>query len=199
MVSPGFAAFIASFKVSYFSSPIFAACFTSPVVSLSLPPSLPPSPLEVALPSPFSVSPPPTVGVKVSPLPFCSSPEGVGVPSVPEGGGSLGILSAVLRCAYWFVFFVVACSAPIGRAARLFCSRRGIRLLRAFAPDTILCEYPNRRQGKRHRKCQCPSEKLLAFAFLCHKNPPFPVCGFRNRETICISVAGCPAANPLAV
>ena len=63
-----------------------AACFTSPVVSLSLPPSLPPSPLEVALPSPFSVSPPPTVGVKVSPLPFCSSPEGVEVPSVPEVG-----------------------------------------------------------------------------------------------------------------
>ena len=90
-------------------------------------------------------------------------------------------------------------SHPTAEAVRLFCSRRDIRLLRAFAPGTILCEYPNRRQGKRHRKCQCPSEKLLAFVFLCHKNPPFPVCGFRNRETICISVAGCPAANPLAV
>lgn len=175
-----------------------AACFTSPVVS----PVFPPSPLVgVVLPSPVPSldPPPPTVGVKVSPLPFCSSPEGVEVPVVSEGGGSLGILSAVLRCAYWFCSFVVACFASIGRAVRLFCSRRGIRLLRAFAPGTFLCEYPNRRQGKRHRKCQCPSEKLLAFAFLCHKNPPFPVCGFRNRETICISVAGCPAANPLAV
>ena len=180
-----------------------AACFTSPVVSPSFPPVFPPSPLVgVVLPSPFSDPPPLTgvgKGVKISFPSFCPSPEGVEVPSVPEGGGSLGILSAFRRCAYWFCSFVVACSDSLGRAVRLFCSRRAIRLLRAFAPGTILCEYPNRRQGKRHRKCQCPSEKLLAFVFLCHKNPPFPVCGFRNRETICISVAGCPAANPLAV
>jgi len=174
---------------------------TSTTLSLSLP--LPPSPsVGVVLPSPSLASPPLTgvgKGVKVSFSPFCSSPEGAGVLVVPEGGGSFGLLSAVLRCAYWFCSFVVGCSASIGRAVRLFCSRHDIRLLRAFAPGTFLCEYPNRRQGKRHRKCQCPSEKLLAFVFLCHKNPPFPVCGFRNRETICISVAGCPAANPLAV
>ena len=93
-VSPFSAASIASCNVSYCVPSMVAACFTSPVVSLPLPPVFPPSPLVgVVLPSPFSDSPPLTgVGkdVKISFPSFCPSPEGVGVPSVPEGGAVWG-------------------------------------------------------------------------------------------------------------
>lgn len=113
-------AVIASAKDVNCVSPMVAAYSTS----LGFPPSLPPSPsvgaglLSLSLPLPPSpligagllslslVSPPPTVGVKVSSLPFCSSPEGVGVPSVPEGGAvslfcppsSVCLLVLLFRC-----------------------------------------------------------------------------------------------------
>ena len=102
MVSPGFAAAIAACSVSYCVPSMVAACFTSPVVSLPLPPS-PSIGAGLLSPVPSLDSPPLTgasKGFKASFPPFCSSPEEVEVPVVSEGGGSLGILSAVLRCAY---------------------------------------------------------------------------------------------------
>ena len=86
-VSPFSAFSIAFSSVSYCVPLMVAACFTSPVVSPLLSSLFSSLPSEgVVLPAPSSVPPPPTVGVKVSSLPFCPSPEGVGVPSVPEGG-----------------------------------------------------------------------------------------------------------------